>query len=84
MREHLGPAMIYFTGNMYFNRALRHYCDKVRPSTYSLRTLICCVRERMDVTHGLNTCGTPGEHCRVKYRAIWPNRLYPGTTPNYA
>jgi hypothetical protein len=39
MREHLGPAMIYFTGNMYFNRALRHYCDKVRPSTYSLRTL---------------------------------------------
>jgi hypothetical protein len=31
LREHLGPAMIYFTGNTYFNRAIRYYCDKVRP-----------------------------------------------------
>ena len=31
LREHLGPAMIYFTGNTFFNRAIRYYCDKVRP-----------------------------------------------------
>ena len=37
LREHLGPAMIYFTGNTYFNRAIRYYCDKVRPPLLLLK-----------------------------------------------